>query len=94
MSILVSIYYWMDQKGNIMGEMEFHLIGEYYLDLISKTKKVILAGGLNPQNVTAAILETNVDMVDVSSGVETNGQKDLEKIKTFVTRVKNVQFNN
>ena len=59
-----------------------------------KDKKVILAGGLNPQNVTAAILETNADMVDVSSGVETNGQKDLEKIKTFVTRVKNVQFNN
>lgn len=58
-----------------------------------KDKKVILAGGLNPQNVTAAILETNVDMVDVSSGVETNGQKDLEKIKTFLTRVKNVQLN-
>jgi phosphoribosylanthranilate isomerase len=39
-------------------------------------------------------LETKANMVDVSSGVETNGQKDLEKIKTFLTRVKNVQLNN
>jgi len=59
-----------------------------------RDKKVILAGGLNPENVTAAILETKANMVDVSSGVETNGQKDLEKIKTFLTRVKNLQFNN
>ncbi|MCQ6274224.1 phosphoribosylanthranilate isomerase [Bacillus sp. V3B] len=54
-----------------------------------KDKKVILAGGLNPQNVTAAIAETNASIVDVSSGVETNGHKDLEKIKLFLTRVKN-----
>ena len=55
-----------------------------------KEKKVIIAGGLNPQNVTAAIKETKADLVDVSSGVETNGQKDLGKIKTFLTRVKTV----
>jgi len=55
-----------------------------------KDKKVILAGGLNPQNVMAAIVETNAFMVDVSSGVETNGHKDLEKIKVFLARVKNI----
>lgn len=59
-----------------------------------KEKNVILAGGLNPENVTAATMVTKADMVDVSSGVETNGHKDLEKIKTFLTRVKNVQMNN
>ena len=83
MSILVSMYYWMDQKGNIMGGMEFHLIGVILSAFDFKDKKVILAGGLNPQNVKDAIMEINVDMVDVSSGVETNGQKDLEKIKNF-----------
>lgn len=54
-----------------------------------KDKKVILAGGLNPQNVRAAVVETNAFMVDVSSGVETNGHKDLEKIKVFLAHVKN-----
>lgn len=54
-----------------------------------KDKKWILAGGLNPQNVTAAIIETQAYMVDVSSGVETNGQKDFKKITTFLARVKN-----
>ena len=38
-----------------------------------KDKKVILAGGLNPENVTAAIGNKSSYMVDVSSGVETNG---------------------
>src|SRR3954469_18183602 len=57
-------------------------------DFDFKNKKVILAGGLDPQNVAAAINETNAFMVDVSSGVETNGQKDLEKIKIFLERVK------
>ncbi len=62
-------------------------------DFDFKDKKVILAGGLNPENVTAAILETKAHMVDVSSGVETNGEKDLEKVKTFLTNVKNVRLN-
>ena len=55
-----------------------------------KHKKVILAGGLNPENVKAAIANTSVFMVDVSSGVETDGEKDLIKIKDFLTAVKSV----
>jgi phosphoribosylanthranilate isomerase len=55
-----------------------------------KHKKVILAGGLNPENVKAAIANTSVFMVDVSSGVETDGEKDLTKIKDFLTAVKSV----
>ncbi|WP_338452158.1 phosphoribosylanthranilate isomerase [Niallia oryzisoli] len=55
-----------------------------------KEKKVILAGGLNPENAAAA-LKTNAYMLDVSSGVESNGQKDLNKIKKFLDCVKNTQ---
>jgi phosphoribosylanthranilate isomerase len=55
-----------------------------------KHKKAILAGGLNPENVKAAIANTSVFMVDVSSGVETDGEKDLIKIKDFLTAVKSV----
>ncbi|ALC90242.1 N-(5'-phosphoribosyl)anthranilate isomerase [Bacillus sp. FJAT-18017] len=51
-------------------------------------KKVILAGGLNPNNVARAIEIAKPFMVDVSSGVETDGQKDVAKIKTFIDSAK------
>jgi len=50
--------------------------------------KLILAGGLNPGNVVAAIKEAHPDGVDVSSGVETDGQKDLQKIYDFTDLAK------
>ena len=51
--------------------------------------KVILAGGLNCENVSAAIEQSKALGVDVSSGVETNGKKDRDKIKNFITKAKN-----
>ncbi|KAI9248749.1 indole-3-glycerol phosphate synthase-domain-containing protein [Sporodiniella umbellata] len=49
---------------------------------------IILAGGLDPTNVCSAIQQVKPWMVDVSSGVETNGVKDLEKIKQFIQNVR------
>jgi phosphoribosylanthranilate isomerase len=43
----------------------------------------ILAGGLNPINVSDAIASTRPWAVDVSTGVETLGLKDPSKIKAF-----------
>jgi phosphoribosylanthranilate isomerase len=60
-----------------------------YLKNYTTDKKIILAGGLKLENIERAIREVDPFMVDVSSGVETDGAKDPEKIKEFIFKVKN-----
>ncbi|MBR6221369.1 MAG: phosphoribosylanthranilate isomerase [Clostridia bacterium] len=43
-----------------------------------------LAGGLGPGNVAQAIAALHPFAVDVSSGIETDGYKDVEKMRAFV----------
>ncbi|SFB05660.1 phosphoribosylanthranilate isomerase [Lentibacillus halodurans] len=50
--------------------------------------KIILAGGLTPENVQSAISIAKPAGVDVSSGVETNGTKNVEKINQFIKNAK------
>lgn len=47
-----------------------------------------LAGGLNPENVSDAIRKLKPYGVDVSSGIETDGLKDSDKMIRFVESVR------
>jgi len=53
--------------------------------------RVILAGGLTPENVQQAIMAVRPYAVDVASGVETAGHKDPDKVRRFVDAVKSLR---
>ena len=55
---------------------------------VSMRRDVIIAGGLNPFNVKQLIQEAAPWGVDVSSGVETEGKKDVLKIRAFIESVR------
>lgn len=62
---------------------DWHLLAEKEI-----RKPFFIAGGLTAENVTEAQALFQPYAVDVSSGVETNGIKDLDKIRQFIERVK------
>jgi phosphoribosylanthranilate isomerase len=49
---------------------------------------VILAGGLNPRNVTDAISLVKPYAVDVCSGVRAGGSLDSDKLRSFMIQVR------
>ncbi len=54
------------------------------------SRQFFLAGGLNPGNAAAAA-EFEPYCLDVSSGIETEGFKDFEKMKEFTEKVRNMK---
>jgi phosphoribosylanthranilate isomerase len=59
--------------------------------VVASGARVILAGGLTPENVQEAILTVRPYAVDVASGVETRGSKDPCKVRRFIDAVRNIR---
>ncbi len=55
------------------------------------SRQFILAGGLCPENIKAAISRLRPWAIDLSSGVETGRIKDLNKIKAAVAAAREIQ---
>ena len=56
--------------------------------LSSVSRPYFLAGGLTPENAAEAVRRFHPFAVDVSSGIETDGFKDSEKMRAFMRAVR------
>lgn len=54
--------------------------------------RLILAGGITPENVEQAVRQARPYAIDVSSGVETDGAKDPQKIRALLMTVRRLNY--
>ena len=81
----------VQMRGGTGQVFDWLRAGDFILWLEQRSK-VIIAGGLNPENVGAAILLFHPAGVDVVTGVEQSyGKKDVQKVKAFVASVRTAE---
>ncbi len=76
------------QHGGTGRTFAWELIPHYRQACLELGMRLWVAGGLSAGNVAELLARYEPDGVDISSGVETNGVKDIAKIREFVERVK------
>ena len=74
-----------EQRGGAGRTFDWDILKRYM------GRPFFLAGGLSVENVADAIHVLAPFCVDVSSGVETNGIKDVEKMEKFISSVRNTK---
>lgn len=78
----------IDAPGGGTGEpFDWQAISAYQSAATRLRLPLYVAGGLNEGNVGELLRQHSPDGVDVSSGVETDGRKDIQKITAFVRKV-------
>lgn len=78
----------LDTAGGGTGRtFRWDLIPAYREEARRHGQRLFVAGGLTPDNVAELIDGYGPDGVDISSGVETDGVKDINKIAAFAERV-------
>lgn len=84
-------YYLIDSPGEAYRGGSGNTFDWTKLDLLGiDRERCLLAGGLSSKNVQQAIRIARPLGVDVSSGVETDGQKDQQKITAFMQQAKGI----
>lgn len=75
--------YHKDERGGTGEVFDWSSLDEF-------ERPFMLAGGIDSTNVARAIRTVRPYGIDISSGIETNGVKDDEKIKAFTKIVKHI----
>ncbi len=76
-----------EKSGGTGHSLDWGLVAE--IRQATPGQKLILAGGLNPQNVEAAVRQVQPYAVDASSGLEDSpGIKNADKVKAFIANAK------
>jgi len=77
------------KRGGTGSTLDWRMIAKWQETLPTGFSKIILAGGLTPENVAEAVRATRPSGVDVSSGVEVSpGRKDSAKVSAFVKAIR------
>ena len=77
-----------DKRGGTGKKFEWER-AEAFVSTIGKLHRIVVAGGLTPENVTEAMSILHPWGVDVSSGVEARpGKKDPDKVRAFIKAVR------
>ena len=70
-------------RGGTGVAFDWHLV-----EPVSEAHRIVISGGLNPDNIGVCVRRVRPFAVDVRSGIETAGAKDPEKMRAFVRTVR------